>query len=277
MDSNSVHLLEQQLFLTFIKGLLDSKHVSSTHTEKLQVLEVGCGHAYFFELLTSQFSNRLSVTGIDRHKEGIDAGEKRLGTRLGDHRLIQSSFLDFEPQQKEAYDVIIFTKSLHHCPPLDVTIERVYNLLKPHGLLIAEEIARIPTGETWLFDRMEILYAADLLKSNRPHQLEQVIKSSDKPPMERWAMLFGHHGHDHQHEPLATMEDILISINAKFGASNVRQHGNLPFYYHFFAFAGLTDTPLGANILTTLIAQEDKAIRDGKLTGQGIIVVAEKL
>ena len=142
----------------------------------LRVLEVGCG--------SGEFAARLMEAGatlvaIDTSQEAIEAALSK-GIDA-----IKASFLSFSDNP---FDIIIFTRSLHHIHELETALAQAKSLLKPTGKLILEEfdLANVDHNTTrWYYDTLTLLAA--LIPNN-----EYAAYVED--PLKRWEA-------DHAHEP----------------------------------------------------------------------------
>lgn len=109
----------------------------------------------------------------------------------------------------------MFTKSLHHCIPVDQAVKNAYNLLSDDGIFFAEEIYVDKMNSKdigWFYDRVDLLRSADCMKSVEEvlqhtsfnkNKLAQMM-NPDLPLSERWFRPHVHndkheHGHGHEH------------------------------------------------------------------------------
>src|SRR5438552_891899 len=93
-----------------------------------RVLEVGCGRGALAAALADL---GYQVTGVDRDAEMAAAAEKR-GVSV-----IQADVRDVRGE----YDVVLFTRSLHHAESLDDLLACAAGLLAPDGQIVIEEFA----------------------------------------------------------------------------------------------------------------------------------------
>lgn len=119
-----------------------------------RILEVGCG--------SGRLAGRLSAFGhelvaIDSSPESVEAARRlEVNARL-------AVFPDFED---EPFDVVLFTRSLHHIHPLDSAVEQARRLLNPKGLLLAEDFAFSDVEEhtaVWFYRLLELLETCGVL------------------------------------------------------------------------------------------------------------------
>lgn len=101
-------------------------HLSTTPS---RILEIGCGHG---ELAQRLQSLGHQIVAIDSSPAAVHEA-RRLGV---DARVAQ--WPEFAEQP---FDVILFTRSLHHISPLDAALEKAAAALKPSGWVIVEDFA----------------------------------------------------------------------------------------------------------------------------------------
>ncbi|KAI9489182.1 S-adenosyl-L-methionine-dependent methyltransferase [Zychaea mexicana] len=303
---DSIKYLQHKPFLAFFTGLLDSRHFKEpSAVEPIKVLEVGCGPGHFSALLKEQYQDRIDVTAIDPSEEDIQL--------CADHKAnvkyMATTVLDMDLEQyRESFDVILFSKSLHHCDPLDGTIDQVHRFLKKKGVVVAEEFDRSAITEEsarWYFDRVDLLMSGNHLvaPTNKSENMQKKWHAMMDPtmgsPLERWQAYFSHHHHHHHHhhghghghgdahsddhhhhqqeghykhglqgEDLSTAKAINASLKRAFG-TEVKVVSNNPFLHGMIVFQGLEDSSVGRAVLETFMTQEITAIKEGKLKGVG--------
>lgn len=123
-----------------------------------RILEVGCGRGALAAALTDL---GYQVTGVDRNAEAVKAANRRgVAAVHGDVHDIS-----------DEYDVVLFTRSLHHAENLDGILEHAVDLLTPGGQVIIEEFAweRVDHRAAGsLYDNRALLVAAGLLDADHP-------------------------------------------------------------------------------------------------------------
>lgn len=123
-----------------------------------RILEVGCGRG---ALAAALVHLGYEVTGVDRDAEAVKAATERGVVAIhGDVHGISG-----------VYDVVLFTRSLHHADNLDGILEHAANLLTTDGQIIIEEFAwervdHLAAG--FLYDNRAMLVAARLLDADHP-------------------------------------------------------------------------------------------------------------
>jgi SAM-dependent methyltransferase len=145
-----------------------------------RVLEVGCGRGALVAALSEL---GYQVTGVDRDADmAAAAGERGV-------RVIQADVHDVSG----VYDIVLFTRSLHHAESLDSILAHAATLLAPGGQIILEEFAweRVNRAAAdFLHDNRALLVAAGLLDAEVP----------DGDPLDAWVS-----GHDFLHQGSAML------------------------------------------------------------------------
>ncbi|KAL9556861.1 hypothetical protein MBANPS3_001683 [Mucor bainieri] len=135
-------------------------------------------------------------------------------------------------------DLVLFSKSLHHCNPVDQALKNAYGLLAENGMLISEEIQFemiYNNGDVaWFLNRIDL-------------PIMTRIMDTSLPISQRWLKPHTHGGkseHDHAHgeqhqlheklsdeeqrkldrevpDKIASSNAIRIAIDAQFGKENI--------------------------------------------------------
>ena len=134
-SSNYLNFLWQKdIFYLFYGSHFDSK---------IRLLDVGCAHGYFLQLLS--YDNRIEAKGIDIANEAVrKAREKGLNAEVKDI---------FEETTR--YDVITAWDLIEHIPDIGEFFSKVFDLLKENGIFVfstPDVGARIvkEKGEEWV-------------------------------------------------------------------------------------------------------------------------------
>lgn len=225
------------------------------------VCEVGCGRG---ALAAALIDAGYDVTGLEPDEE-VAARARRRGVPV--------LTLDLRAHRAPGrYDVVLFTRSLHHIEDLPGAIAHAGTLLRPGGRLVLEEFAREgadPAAARFLFDTRALLAAAGRLE---PHDEEQPDEPDD--PWQRWQEHFVPSGHDTaeelRHKPFHRVEDILESLSAAGFAVRERPTATL---WRMVA-QGLAESPVAAAIAATVRTIEYRRIADGSLPALGRFLVA---
>ncbi|RTL36156.1 MAG: class I SAM-dependent methyltransferase [Candidatus Melainabacteria bacterium] len=183
-----------------------------TGSSDLTLLEVGCGEG----ALALSLSQKLIVTAIDKDERAVlTAAQKGVEALL-------VNFLEY-PEGAEKFDIVLFTRSLHHIQPLAGAVSKAAKLLKPSGLLILEDFAvekaDAATVEFFFRARAELV-AAGLLSSH------SFIHSFDPcaDPMTWWR-----HHHLEKHH-VATGAEMLAAISEHF---SIEKEDYVPYLYRY--------------------------------------------
>lgn len=115
----------------FFKKLFEENRVK-------KILDIACGtghHSIFFA------KSGYEVTGVDKSKEMIRLA-KRNSKGVSGVKFLQSSFLEIYPTVKNRFDAVVcLGNSLPHLlskKDLRKTMQNIYNLLNPEGILIVQ-------------------------------------------------------------------------------------------------------------------------------------------
>ncbi|MEW6210773.1 MAG: class I SAM-dependent methyltransferase [Acidobacteriota bacterium] len=120
----------------------------------VRLLEVGCGRGHLTRMIAD---HGVNVRGLDISEEAIEE------TRSRGLDAVCSDFLQFEDAP---YDVVFFSRSLHHIHPVAKALERADALLKADGLLIVEDFGvelADARSAAWLYGAESLLQKAGLL------------------------------------------------------------------------------------------------------------------
>ncbi|HZX41592.1 MAG TPA: class I SAM-dependent methyltransferase [Myxococcaceae bacterium] len=220
-----------------------------------RVLEVGCGPGYLAARLLRE---GVQLTAIDASEEQVRAARRR-GVPA-----IASDFLSFEG---EGFDVVLFTRSLHHISPLQAAITKIRALLRPGGLVLADEFAHEEidaASATWFWDLQAILEESGALAPDAPRSHHHRHGQPPAHPVERWRWR-------HVHDPPLHPGRALIS--ALGGAFEITAQQRGP-YLHRYLSDRLEDSPRGRRLFLRLRALEELRLEQGLLVPIGLRLVA---
>lgn len=218
-----------------------------------RLLEVGCGDG----LVAAALSGRgYAVDALD---ESPAPAASAAGASV---RWIDANFLHHEGAPGRApYDVVLFTRSLHHLSPLERAVERAAALCAPGGLLIAEEFA---------FDRVDLRTAEWWYETEQALAARGIVAAPDRAPagprnpLGRWRA-------EHTHEPpLATGKAMLAAIRSRFDLGPAEEAPYLYRYAHDRAVPG----PEADRAVGEVQETEARLIRERAIAAAGLRIVA---
>ncbi len=224
----------------------------------LRVLEVGCGPGYLAERL---LRGGIQLTAIDISEEEVRRARAR-GVPA-----IASDFLSFEGQD---FDVVLFTRSLHHISPLEAAIRKIRALLRPGGLVLADEFAHDEIDAataTWFWDLQAVLEEAGALAPDVRRGHHHHHGTSEQPPadpVERWRW---RHVHD---PPLHPARALITALGRAF---EVTTQQRVP-YLHRYLSDRLENSSRGTRLFLRLRALEELRIGQRLLVPIGLRMVA---
>ncbi|ORX46993.1 hypothetical protein DM01DRAFT_1410382 [Hesseltinella vesiculosa] len=243
--------------------LLDAKFFSSSSTAPsvVRFLDIGCGPGECCRMLKSYYGERIAIVGIDPS----DSLDTVLAQQPTDIQFFKETIDTYsEKTPAESFDVVFFSKSLHHCDELQNSIDKARKLFHPSGLFIFEELW-FPAYDNdivslgWLYDRLDLLACAGAfdLKTAKEAILPAVLDKSIRV-QDRFEVVIKD---CHQH----SSEDCRKAIFKNFGQNNIRIIENVPLGRYWLRDLGLKNE-LG-NLMTEFIEQERRAIDKGIIKG----------
>ncbi|EPB92418.1 hypothetical protein HMPREF1544_00716 [Mucor circinelloides 1006PhL] len=207
-------------FTGFLKNLLHENFYSGSPDKVVKLLEVGCGPGDFALILKDTLKDKIEITAIDPSDDIEQALKKSTGS---DVHFLREDIFTFKPDQR--FDLVLFSKSLHHCNPVDQALKNAHALLADNGVLIAEEIQfEIMNNDdiAWFLNRIDLIRAGghflsleERLATAGPTQKPMItrILDSSLPISQRWFRPHAHgskseqdgehhhhHHHSHEHE-----------------------------------------------------------------------------
>jgi SAM-dependent methyltransferase len=227
----------------------------------LRILEVGCGPGHLARRLQDAGAQ---VTAIDVDAEQVRAARER-GVAA-----IASDFLSFEGG---GFDAVLFTRSLHHISTLAGAIDKMRALLRPGGLILADEFAHDEMNATtaaWFWDLGAVLEEAGALAPDavrRHHHQDSHGRGEGPPsadPLERWR---DRHLHD---PPLHRAAALIAALSAAF---ELRTQDRGPYLHRYFS-ERVDASDAGTRLFLRLRELERLRVRQGLLVPLGLRLVA---
>ncbi|KAI8981870.1 S-adenosyl-L-methionine-dependent methyltransferase [Mycotypha africana] len=310
-EIEQLKVIQNEPFLKFVEDSLTETFYSKSNDKVVRLLEIGCGPGDFAILLKQKLGSKVEYHAIDP-SDDIEQAKAKASTIGVDIQFSKTLIFDFKSEFK--FDIVMFTKSLHHCNPIEKAVKIAYDLLNSGGILIAEEIRLEYVNEfsaSWFFDRLDLLRAAGLFTpadermKTIGHASKMFTRMLDQslPAMERWFRPHGHHHevHDHSHsdchehhhpegehnhkhkqplhrddpEGIATSDEVTTVIRKQFGEDATKTM-LVSCFRMFFVFVGLKNTEAGQAVLKELMKQEERDIAAKRLVPFGLNIVAYK-
>ena len=218
-----------------------------------RILEVGCGGGDV-ALRLGKLGHR--VVGIDTSKEAVQRA-RALGVDVREADLFS---FDAPP-----FDVVLFTRSLHHVRRLPAAMERAKALLVPGGVLALEELdfgaMDVPTA-TWLFDVEALLESSGVM-----HVDMEEARSSPGDPVSRWRAAYA------KNRAMHSGGSMLDAVQRSFHVVAIER---VPYIYRY-ASNRLEATERGYRVAREILSIEGRRIADKTIRALGLRVVARRL
>jgi len=132
-----------------------------------RILEVGCGDGALASRLQGMGHQ---VVGLDASADAVAQARRRgLDARV-------ARWPDFE---ETPFDVVVFTRSLHHIDPLPQAVGQAKKLLKRAGKVLVEDFAFAeiePLAAEWLHEVLSLLDAARLLRRDGDGLVGRILR-----------------------------------------------------------------------------------------------------
>lgn len=183
---------------------------------RARLLEVGCGDG--------ALAARLARLGHEVVALDADRGETARARRRGGFEVVTTHWPDYDAAP---FDAILFTRSLHHIHELEPAVRRAHALLRPCGVLLAEEFAYSDidaASAEWLAGILVPLQMLGALrKPRRWHGFVTALLRADDA-LEAWRR-----AHDHDLHSAADMEAAMRRVFP------IVEVGTAPYLYRYVA------------------------------------------
>jgi SAM-dependent methyltransferase len=217
-----------------------------------KVLEVGCGEG---QVAWKLLQRGYGVTGLDSDSEAIARAQAR-GVRA-----VVASWPKFD--SSVSFDVIAFTRSLHHINPLRQAIVRARELLNPNGFLLIEDFALDDVNEAtvaWFVKVLRSTQGKALINPVADQLVTELLSAADV--MQTWRDNRAHDLH-----PFTAMNE---AIAAQFV---VREAQAVPYFYRYL-IPVLPETSEAASFVDEVFQKETILGNRGEIVLLGRRIVA---
>jgi SAM-dependent methyltransferase len=218
-----------------------------------RILEVGAGDGALAALLVRR---GYDVVAIEPDEESAATARER-GVQV-----VDAAFFACEPAG--AFDVVTFTRSLHHIHPLPDAIAHAARFLRDDGRLVLEEVAlEAPAREDarWFYDVTGALAAAGLLREDVAERLRE---REDLDPLDAWRL-------QHEHDPpLHTGDAMTAAVRERFDVERIEL---APYLYRYVSY-WIERTARGMATAEAVARAERRRVFEGVTRAIGLRVVA---
>jgi SAM-dependent methyltransferase len=249
---NSTSLPDRRLDLPAVRGrkaVLTSDVATSetlafvqAHTRPARLLEVGCGGGALAFRLTAL---GYQVVALDASADAVaEARQRGLDARI-------ARWPDFE---EAPFDVVLFTRSLHHIQPLDRAVARAKELLKTQGRVLVEDFAFSAIeslSAEWLYQLLSVLDVAGVLRCDGDDFANKILQGGGVLAV--WQAAHDHHLH--------SADAMASSIREHFGAVEAT---TVPYLYRYVC-ALLEESADGYRLASRVLALEKRFAEVGRV------------
>jgi SAM-dependent methyltransferase len=209
-----------------------------------RVLEVGAG--------TGELAARLMGDGLDVVALDVDPGMVAIAQDLG----VDARVARWPISLDEQFDVVLFTRSLHHIHPLAESVVAAA-CLAPRGRVVVEDFAFEAVDRrtlAWFTGAIRLLRESGLLPGDN-ELLNDLLETDGSPAA--WEKY-----HDHDLHRAAAMEAELRRVLTDVTI------GTAPYMFRYLG-AAMANAPERDALVRALAEQETKLIADGAITALG--------
>ncbi len=220
------------------------------------ILDVGCGDG----LITRQLQLRgYDVIGMDSSLKGIERSAKN-GVEA-----IHSKLEDYE---HAPFDCTYMSRSLHHMPPLEQTLEKIDSLLTENGIVVIEDFGFDLADEAacaWLFEQAQLTIAEQIepVRCEFHHEWLHETINSPAGAYARWQKRYSM---EHQFWSSTQM----VSALTKYFVADTQ--ARVPYLFRFICDL-LPGTEYGAIRVQEIFALEKSLIDSGSISAVGLRMV----
>ncbi len=104
---------------------------------KKKILDIATGSGGFVHLITSEYDDFTTITGIDNNTKSIEMAKRYFADNRVNFENMDATSLDFA---KGHFDVVSLSNSLHHFHDIGKVINEMERVLKPGGILVFNEM-----------------------------------------------------------------------------------------------------------------------------------------
>jgi SAM-dependent methyltransferase len=217
-----------------------------------RIMEVGCGEGHLARALVDL---GYEVAAVDSNADAVArACERGVNAR----HTVWPQFTG------NGFDLVLFTRSLHHIHPLRHAVDRALEVLNDGGTIIIEDFDYTMVDATtvrWFAATIEMLQITGAMTRN-DSWLNALVDSRDT--MDVW-----HSNHEHDLNPFTAIED---SVGVVFERVSVEPAA------YFFRYIGnaVGETERLSKVQEGFARLEEKLIATGTITSLGKRLVAQK-
>lgn len=208
----------------------------------LRILEVGCGNGELAECLQNL---GFEVVAVDSSLEAVEKTKQRG---------VEARVAEFPNFDENAFDAILFTRSLHHLQALDETIAKTHQLLNPNGVVLVEDFAFNEANEAtieWLYGVVSLLEICGQLNLTEDNFAKDLLLG--KGNYQVWRE--NHHHHLHS-API-----MLKELKSHF---ELTSESDAPYLYRYFCLL-LNKNPKGYELAAQILKLEQRMAALGNI------------